>query len=115
MVQTVFTFKVNDGTVDSNIGTVSITLTPVNDAPVAINQNATYDLNTPKLITLTAIDVDGDALTFSIVTSPAHGVLSGSAPSVTYTPNSGFTGSDSFTFKANDGTVDSNVRNSILN
>lgn len=103
-----FTFKANDGTVDSNVGTISITVTPVNDAPVASNQSVTLAEDTPKAITLTASDVDGDALTFAVVTPPAHGTLTGAAPNLTYTPAANYNGNDSFTFKANDGTVDSN-------
>ena len=38
---------------------------------------------------------------------PANGVLSGTAPNLTYTPNPGFTGTDSFSYKVNDGQVDS--------
>jgi uncharacterized repeat protein (TIGR03803 family)/VCBS repeat-containing protein len=104
-----FTFKTNDGTADSNTATVSITVTSVNDPPVVINQTASTAEDTAKPITLTASDVDGDALTFSIVTGPSHGTLSGSAPNVTYTPATKYNGPDSFTFTANDGTVDSNV------
>jgi len=105
-----FTFKVNDGTSDSNVATVSITVTAAeNHAPVADAQSVTTDQDTPKAITLTATDADGDGLTYSIVASPGHGALSGSAPTVTYTPTAGYSGSDSFTFKAYDGTVDSNV------
>jgi hypothetical protein len=59
-------------------------------------------------ITLTASDVDGDSLTYSVVTTPVSGSLSGSAPNLTYTPNNNFNGQDSFTFTVNDGTVDSN-------
>jgi hypothetical protein len=62
-----------------------------------------------KAITLTGSDADGDPLTFAIVTGPANGVLSGTAPNVTYTPAANYSGSDSFTFKVNDGTVDSTV------
>lgn len=104
-----FTFKVNDGGADSNIATVSITVTPVNDPPVANSQSVNYLLNTPKATTLTGSDIEGSALTFTIVGNPTNGVLSGIAPNVTYTPNNGFTGSDVFTFKVNDGTTDSNV------
>jgi uncharacterized repeat protein (TIGR01451 family) len=43
------------------------------------------------------------------VTAPAHGSLSGNTPALIYTPNSGYTGTDSFTFKANDGLTDSNI------
>src|SRR5207249_2349285 len=81
-----FTYKANDGALNSNIATVSLTVTAVNDAPVANAQSVTTPANTAKPITLTATDVDGDTLTYSVVTGPAHGTLSGTAPNVTYTP-----------------------------
>jgi hypothetical protein len=104
-----FTFKANDGMANSDIATVSITVNAVNDAPVANSQSVTVNQNTAKAITLTANDVDGNTLTYSIVTSPTHGTLSGTPPNVTYTPAANYNGSDSITFKANDGTVDSNI------
>ena len=104
-----FTFQANDGQADSNIATVSITVTPVNNAPVADDQAVSTDEDTPVAITLTASDVDGDLLTYSVVSDPSHGTLSGTAPDVTYTPDPGYNGSDSFTFKANDGQADSNT------
>ena len=82
---------------------------PVNHAPVAQNQSVTTNQDTAKAITLVATDADGDALTYQIVAEPAHGALSGTPPNVTYTPAAGYSGSDSFTFKANDGMADSNV------
>ena len=60
-------------------------------------------------IVLTATDADNNPLTYSIVTGPANGSLIGAAPTVTYTPNPGYYGPDSFTFRANDGSADSNV------
>jgi PKD repeat protein len=104
-----FTFKVNDGQLDSNIATVSIAVTAVNDAPVANNQSVTTAEDTAKAITLTGSDVDGDPLTFIIVSNPTKGTLSGTGASRTYTPNLNYNGSDSFTFKVNDGKVDSNI------
>src|SRR5205823_4254869 len=104
-----FTFKVNDGTADSNEATVSITVNPINDPPVALGQSVTTDEDTPKAITLTGSDVEGDPLTYSIVDGPAHGTLTGTAPSLTYSPSQDYNGSDSFTFKVNDGTVDGNT------
>jgi hypothetical protein len=80
-----------------------------NQPPVANAQSVTVLKDTPKAITLTATDANGDALTYAIVTPPAHGTLSGTAPNVTYSPAGGYTGDDSFTFKANDGQADSNV------
>jgi len=106
------TFKASDGQVDSNVATVSITVNevvPPNTAPVAHNGAVTTDEDVAVAVTLTATDADGDALTYTVVTGPAHGTLSGTAPSLTYTPNSNVNGSDSFTFKANDGQADSNV------
>ena len=105
-----FTFFVNDGVEDSNTATVSITVNSVNDIPVA--DDATYSTNqdTPVAIILVANDpVEGDPLTYMVVANPANGVLSGTPPNLTYTPNAGFSGSDSFSFKANDGIDDSNT------
>src|SRR5207302_10305590 len=104
-----FTYKANDGTADSNVVTVTITVTAVNDAPVASDQAVTTDEDTAKAITLSATDVEGSPLTYAIVTAPAHATLSGTAPTLTYTPAANYNGPDSFTFKANDGSLDSNV------
>ena len=78
-------------------------------APVANNQSASTTQGTPKAITLTATDAENDPLTFTVLTNPTNGVLSGSGANRTYTPNAGFTGSDSFTFRVNDGSADSNT------
>jgi uncharacterized repeat protein (TIGR02543 family) len=103
-----FTFRASDGSLTGAIATVSITVTPVNDAPVAQAQSVSAVKNTDKAITLVATDVDGDALTYAVVTGPLHGSLSVvSSNAITYTPEADYTGPDSFTFKANDGLVDS--------
>src|SRR5207302_1175747 len=63
-------------------------------------------------ITLTATDVDGDSLTYAIVSQPPHGAVScdaGGSPNCTYTPDANYSGPDTFTFRANDGTVNSNT------
>jgi VCBS repeat-containing protein len=104
-----FTYKANDGSLDSNTATVTITVNPVNDAPVAQDLTATTDEDTPVGVALTATDVDGDSLTYTVVSGPAHGVLSGTAPNLTYTPAANYNGADSFTYKANDGSLDSNT------
>ena len=80
-----------------------------NTPPVAADQAVTTNEDTPVAITLTATDADGNPLTYSIVASPINGTLTGAPPSVTYTPALNYFGSDSFTFKANDGLTDSNV------
>lgn len=102
-----FTFRVNDGTVNSAAATVSITVTPVNDAPVAIARSLTSSEDAPLSIVLTGSDKDGNSLTYTVVSGPANGVLTGTAPNLTYTPAANFYGSDSFTFRVNDGTVNS--------
>lgn len=81
-----------------------------NTAPVAQNSSITIDQDTTATIAMQATDADSDPLTYSVVTNPSHGTLSGqSSNTINYRPNSNYAGSDSFTFKANDGTVDSNV------
>ncbi len=104
-----FTFKTRDGSADSNTATVALTVTPVNDLPVANAQSVTTPEDTPRAITLAATDVDGDTLTYSIVTAPVNGSLAGTPPNVTYAPRANFNGTDSFTFKARDGVGDSNT------
>src|SRR5439155_4774094 len=103
------TFKANDGELDSNTATVAITVTAVNDAPVASDQAVVTDEDTAKAIALGATDIEGSALTYATVTGPAHGTLTGTAPALTYTPTANYNGPDSFTFKANDGELDSNI------
>jgi hypothetical protein len=78
-----------------------------NNAPVAILQQVSLVQDTSCTITLSGNDPDDGNLTFTIVNPPAHGSLSGTAPALTYTPALQFNGPDSFTFKVNDGTLDS--------
>ncbi len=80
-----------------------------NQPPVAYDIFETLDEDTSRDITLTANDLDEDILTFSVVSYPSNGTLSGMPPNLTYTPNPNYYGLDSFTFKANDGFADSNV------
>jgi hypothetical protein len=98
-----FSFKVNDGVQDSNVAVVDIAVAADNDPPTANDQSVSTNADTPLDIILTAQDIDGGALSYFVVSGPANGTLDGAnAPNVTYTPNPGFDGSDSFTFKAND-------------
>jgi Big-like domain-containing protein len=100
-----FTFRTNDGLLDSNIATVSLTIDSVNDAPVAQAAN----FNTLRTGRLVATDVDGDSLSYFLSTAPTKGsVTITSAGVFTYKPFLGKTGTDYFKFKANDGTVNSN-------
>ena len=76
---------------------------------LAYDQMVATSEDTPVEIILTASNLGGDALTFSIVDAPAHGQLSGTPPNLTYTPNEGYNGPDSFTFRVTDGTNHSNT------
>ena len=107
-------FVVNDGVVDSAPVTISINVGASNDAPVALDQDISVTRNTQTQIVLNATDADMDPLTFTILTPPTNGMLSGMAPNLTYTPNMSFIGFDRFTYKANDGSVDSNVAEVVI-
>jgi hypothetical protein len=109
-----FDFKINDGIEDSNDAKVSISITAVNDAPVATEQSLSTIEDISLEIILEGTDPESDSLTFSIVDNPTNGTVSltfvflpNPETKVTYVPNEGYFGSDTFTFKANDGTVDS--------
>jgi uncharacterized protein (TIGR03437 family) len=78
-----------------------------NRAPKANDQDLTTDEDTPLSIRLTGSDPDNNSLQYSIVRPPLNGTLSGRVPNLTYTPQANFNGSDSFSFKVNDGQVDS--------
>ena len=90
--------------------TVSITITPVNDAPVAADDSYTVDEDTPLTVGDLGVlandnDPDGDALTAVLLPRHRlHGVLLlNSDGTVTYTPLLNYTGPDAFSYKANDG------------
>ena len=102
-----FTYTVSDGNGSSAEASVTVTINAVNDSPVANDDTVTTNEDTPVDITLQASDIEGDALTYQIVSEPTHGTLHGTAPNVTYTPNLNSFESDGFTFIVNDGAVDS--------
>jgi hypothetical protein len=96
-----FTFSVDDGNGGTDNASVSITVTPVNDAPIASAASGSTDEDTTVAFNLVASDVDGDLLHYSL-TSPSHGTVIGTAPNVVYVPNANYFGSDSFDFTADD-------------
>ena len=115
-----FTYKANDGSLNSNVVTVSITVTPVNDAPVAFAEGYTTIKNTvltvpPKGVLINDVDIDSAVITAVKVTDPAHGkVVLKNDGSFTYTPVNGYIGTDSFTYKVNDGLTNSNIATVML-
>ncbi len=88
---------------------VSLTVTPVNDAPRAMADEVTTPEDMAVSVVAAATDVDNATLTYTIVTQPAHGTLTGTAPNFTYTPALHYAGADSFTFTASDGALTSEL------
>ncbi|MEO5925046.1 MAG: Ig-like domain-containing protein [Bryobacteraceae bacterium] len=110
-----FTYKANDGTIDSNTATVTI-----NVAAIPVATNDTYSANAGQANTIAAPGVlsndTGGTLTAVKVTDPANGTLVLNANgSFTFTPTAGFSGSTSFTYRANNGAADSNIATVTLN
>jgi hypothetical protein len=114
-----FQYKINDGANDSvNFGTAFITVTangPVNRAPVANNNSFNVAKNGRLAIGAPGVlgndtDLDGDKLSAKLVSSTLHGTLILKIDGgFVYTPVKGFAGTDSFTYRANDGAANSNI------
>ncbi|MCI0563049.1 MAG: cadherin-like domain-containing protein, partial [Nitrososphaera sp.] len=104
-----FTFSVNDGSEESALGSVNITIIAVNDPPVALSKSVSLDENSKTKITLSASDADGDLLNYTISSGPSQGTLTGNPPNIQYSPPNGYAGHDVFTFVATDGIAVSNV------
>jgi cytochrome c peroxidase len=101
---------VNDGTVNSIADQVTITASPViNLAPIANSTNVTTIVNSTVAIELIATDTENDVLTYMINNDTGSGSLTLDDNRITYQPNNGYVGADSFTFFVNDGSNDSNV------
>jgi len=98
---------VNGGSLDSVATTVSINISAVNDPPIANSQSVTTSEDTALNVVLSGSDVENSPLAYGIVSWPTKGSLSGAVPNLTYTPRPNYNGSDSFTFKVNDGALDS--------
>ncbi|MGE0111444.1 tandem-95 repeat protein, partial [Aquabacterium sp.] len=99
------TYVSTDGSADSAPTAVTVTVTPVNDAPVAANQAKTTAEDTQVTGKVVASDVDGDALSYAVQSGAAHGTLTLNATTgdYTYTPAANYNGTDSFTVRVSDG------------
>ncbi len=104
-----FAFAVDDGSLTTSVTTVTITVGAVNDAPIANGQAVSAVEDTATNITLTASDVDGPVTNYTVVSIPTNGLLTGTAPDLTYTPNLDVSGVDSFTFEVDDGSLTSSL------
>jgi hypothetical protein len=118
-----FTFRASDGELASNLATVSITVNPVNDAPVAQGDLYAVDEDSSLVVSVASSgvlandrDIEGDALKAVLVSGPLHGTVQMlDNGTFTYTPVPDFFGSDSFTYKANDGALDSATATVAIN
>ena len=110
-----FTYRSCDGSSTSNVATVNLTVSPVNDAPVANSESYTVNEDTPLTVAAPGVlandsDIEGSALTAVLVDTADHGNLTLNANgSFTYTPAANYSGPDSFSYKANDSTTDGNT------
>lgn len=102
-----FTYRASDGTRTGNIATVTLTVNPVNDRPVAtadsVQTNAGAAVNINVLANDT--DVDNDALSISSYTNGTKGSVAPGSGTLVYTPNAGATGIDTFSYMATDGAL----------
>jgi len=104
-----FTFKVNDGTVDSETATVSLAITAVNDVPSLSDDSVSTDEDNSIDITLNASDLDSSQITYSVASDVSNGTVTITNNIATYAPSENFNGADSFTVTANDGEATSNI------
>jgi subtilisin family serine protease len=114
-----FSYKAKDDERESAVAVVALTINPVNDAPVAggdsysLSQDAPLTVAAPGLLVNDG-DVENSPLT-AAVSGPAHGTLAlDPSGSLVYTPHAEFVGTDSFTYRANDGELDSAPATVIL-
>ncbi len=103
-----FNYTVSDGVATSTPATITITVTAVNDAPVASNASFSTAEDTAATKTLPGTDVDNASLTYAISTPPAHGTITGfvaATGAYTYTPATNYSGQDSLSYTVSDGTA----------
>ncbi|MFN7622526.1 MAG: Ig-like domain-containing protein, partial [Acidobacteriota bacterium] len=87
--------------------TLGVAGAPANYPPVPTDQTLSTRQGVARSVTLTGTDQENSSLTFAVTIQPSNGTLSGTAPNLTYTPNAGFTGTDFFLFRVNDGAQNS--------
>ncbi|WP_282153987.1 Ig-like domain-containing protein [Ruegeria atlantica] len=99
------TYSVEDGNGGTDAGTISVTVTPENDNPVASNNTASVAEDGTILIDALAndLDVDGDTLTINNVTGALNGIANIEDGQIRYTPNSNFNGIETLTYSVGDG------------
>ena len=108
-----FTYQDSDGLLTSSTATAIIAVTE--SAPVASGYSLSVGHDKPLGGTVHAADSDGDTLTYAVVAQPAHGTVTLNTNGMfTYTPAAHYSGTDSFTYQANDGMLNSNVATVLI-
>lgn len=87
---------------DGNVRDVAITVAPVNDLPTAEPRTARTQVGRPVVIELSGEDIDGDKVRFVVVSEPENGTVTIDGNEATYTPNPGFSGTDTFEYASTD-------------
>jgi len=110
-----FTYTVFDGVDGFDTATVSLTINPVNDAPVAVDDTITVVEDTTTTIDVLANDIDIDGDTLTIVTASAlNGTVTINADStLSYTPNGNYHGTDTISYTISDGALSSSATVSV--
>jgi hypothetical protein len=100
-----FTYTIADGHGGTAAATVTVTVVAVNDLPIAQDDSATTPEDVPVIIAVLSndLDPDGDELTVQAVAQPVHGVVSNGNGELLYTPDAGFSGTDTFSYTVSDG------------
>ena len=97
-----FSYKTNDGNLSSEEGLINLNILPINDDPTADDMQLSVSENGIVEINLSGKDIEGEDLHFSVVVKPLNGILDGNLPKLTYTPNEGFAGVDTFSYEVKD-------------
>ncbi|MCA9151204.1 MAG: tandem-95 repeat protein, partial [Planctomycetales bacterium] len=111
-----FSYQLSDGIDVSGIATVTLNVISVNDAPVAVNDTYattagnSIDINAVRGVLQNDTDIEDDTLTAELVSGPTHGTLTlNTDGSLSYQPEAGYMGTDTFTYRANDGAANSSA------
>ncbi|WP_259528353.1 Ig-like domain-containing protein [Shewanella baltica] len=107
--------SVSDGTLSASLPAFNLSVTNVNDAPVATSSTVTLVEDGSVTITLSAVDADNDPLTYEVVSLPASGTLEQHGTVWLYTPEQDFNGADALSFIAKDAELSSEPATVTIN
>ena len=109
--ETSFSYRISDGDKTSNLANVTVTVNPINDIPVAVDDSVSTQENTSVIIPVLDNDIDNNSITVNSVTQGINGTVTTNGITITYTPETNFNGIDHFTYVISDGDKTSNSAN----